>query len=117
MISTSAEGNVLIGVDTPTAPVLADRAQGIKQEFQRLRPQLHIVGPFNSQQVTQAHLVAWNQAINRDRPLRRFKDTLLDFPEVRQQWFDFQKQAEEQAARDWLESIGVEPLPFDRKKP
>jgi len=62
-IPTNARGNMLIGVDTPGVPVLDNRAQGIKQEFQRLRANLQVVGPFNSQQVTALNLVSWKNII------------------------------------------------------
>ncbi len=63
-IPTNAEGSLLIGVDTRGVPVLDYRAQGIKQEFQHLRPHLKIVGPFSSQQIPQLNLAAWTNAIN-----------------------------------------------------
>jgi len=62
-IPTNAQGNLLIGVDTPGVPVLNYRVQGIKQEFQRMRPEIHIATPFNSQQVTALNLVSWNTTI------------------------------------------------------
>lgn len=62
-IPTNAQGNLLIGVDTMGVPVLNYRIQGIKQEFQRLRPEIHIADPFNSQQVTALNLASWNRTI------------------------------------------------------
>jgi ABC-type sugar transport system substrate-binding protein len=56
-----AYGNVLLGVDTPGVPVLDYRAQGIKQQFQKLRPGLHIIGPFNSAQLPQQNYQSWNE--------------------------------------------------------
>ena len=64
LIPTSAEGSVLIGIDTPGVPVLDYRVQGIEQEFQHSRPDLQIVGPFNSRQVAQMNLAAWSNTIN-----------------------------------------------------
>lgn len=62
-IPTNAQGNLLIGVDTLGVPVLNYRVQGIEQEFQHLRPEIHIATPFNSQQVTALNLAAWNNTI------------------------------------------------------
>lgn len=59
-IPPNAQGSVVIGIDTPGVPVLVYRAQGIKQQFQRLRPGLQIIGPFDSQLDPQQNLVAWN---------------------------------------------------------
>lgn len=63
LIPTSAEGNVLIGIDSDTVPVLAHRAQGMEQEFQRLRPALQMVGPFNSQSDKRLNLASWTNMI------------------------------------------------------
>lgn len=62
-IPTNAQGNLLIGVDTIGVPVLSYRAQGIQQEFQRRRPEIHIAAPFNSQQITALNLMSWNSTI------------------------------------------------------
>jgi ribose transport system substrate-binding protein len=62
-IPTNAQGNLLIGIDTPGVPVLSYRMQGIEQEFRRLRPAIHIVTPFNSQQITALNLAAWRNEI------------------------------------------------------
>ncbi len=62
-IPTLARGNLLIGIDTPGVPVLNYRVQGIKQEFQHLRPEIQITGPFNSQQITALNLASWNNTI------------------------------------------------------
>jgi ABC-type sugar transport system substrate-binding protein len=62
-IPTTARGNLLIGIDTPGVPVLDYRAQGIEQEFQRLRPDIHVIAPFNSQQIPASNLVSWNNTI------------------------------------------------------
>jgi ABC-type sugar transport system substrate-binding protein len=62
-IPTNAQGNLLIGVDISGIPVLNYRIQGIEQEFRRMRPAIHIVTPFNSQQVTALNLASWNSEI------------------------------------------------------
>ncbi len=38
---------------------------------------------------------------------RRFKDTLLRFPTLRQEWFNFQAQRRRQRMDDWLRSEGL----------
>jgi hypothetical protein len=42
---------------------------------------------------------------------RRFKDVLLDYPAERERWFAFEKDRMQQRVLDWLDEIGVEPLP------
>lgn len=64
LIPTHAEGSVLIGNDIPGVPVLDYRVQGMKLEFQHLRPGLQIVGPFNSQSPPPLNLAAWTDAIS-----------------------------------------------------
>jgi hypothetical protein len=48
------------------------------------------------------------RAIQKDRPFRRFKDALLAFPAVREQWFLFHEAKMLGAAREWLEAAGIE---------
>ena len=48
------------------------------------------------------------RAIQGDRPFRRFKDTLLDYPVVGEAWFHYHQQALLQLARKWLEDEGIE---------
>ncbi len=64
LIPASAQGSVLIGIDTPGVPVLEYRVQGMQQEFQRLRPRLQIVGPFNTHSPFNLNLAAWKDAIH-----------------------------------------------------
>jgi len=49
-------------------------------------------------------------AMERAGAFRRFKDTLLDHPAERERWFAFQKALQIERAREWLVSIGVQPL-------
>jgi len=48
------------------------------------------------------------RVVERSHPFRRFKDTLLDYPEIREQWFAFHERAMLQLARGWLEDEGIE---------
>ena len=48
------------------------------------------------------------RAVERSHPFRRFKDTLLDYPKVREQWFAFHERTTLQLAREWLEDEGIE---------
>jgi hypothetical protein len=42
-------------------------------------------------------------ALDRPKPFRRFKDTLLSYPEVREEWFRVEEQHLLEFARAWLE--------------
>jgi hypothetical protein len=44
-------------------------------------------------------------------PFRRFRSTLEDFPELQRRWRAEHSAYLEQEAREWLEMIGVRPLP------
>jgi hypothetical protein len=46
---------------------------------------------------------ALERALRLPRPFRSFKDTLLDFPELREQWFKFHHGRMLQSAQEWLE--------------
>jgi len=41
---------------------------------------------------------------------RRFKNVLRDYPEVEKKWFTFKAERDKEAVKDWLESIGIEPV-------
>lgn len=47
------------------------------------------------------------RAINQKRPFRRFKDTLIDLPELREQWFAFHDRTMRHRAIEWLMGAGV----------
>ncbi|WP_051298789.1 UPF0158 family protein [Arthrobacter castelli] len=47
------------------------------------------------------------QAIDRKRPFRRFKDTLIDLPELGDQWFTFHDRTVRTHAIEWLVDAGV----------
>lgn len=48
------------------------------------------------------------RALSERKPFRRFKDELLNFPEVRQPWFAYKKDHEEKIAREWLEANDIQ---------
>lgn len=50
---------------------------------------------------------ALERALNGKKPFRSFKDTLLDFPEIRKQWFTYHNERMEKIARDWLEENDI----------
>lgn len=58
-LPANAKGTVVVGIDTPGIPVLEYRFQGIQQEFARLRPDIRVLGPFDSEQEPQANYEAW----------------------------------------------------------
>lgn len=49
-------------------------------------------------------------AIRSKGAFRRFKDVLLGYPDERERWFEFEKKAQEEAAREWLERLEIEPI-------
>jgi ribose transport system substrate-binding protein len=58
-LPANATGAVVVGIDTPGVPVLVYRFQGIQQEFARLRPNIQVLGPFDSKQEPQDNYNAW----------------------------------------------------------
>ena len=57
-------------------------------------------------------------ALNQRKPFRRFKDTLLAYPDLREQWFRFHEQAFIEIIKEWLKDHGIEAtvIPFHPKK-
>jgi hypothetical protein len=55
-----------------------------------------------------------DDAIHKSKPFRRFKDTLLDYPEIREKWFAYHNREMRRIAQEWLEDeeIDAELLPF-----
>lgn len=47
------------------------------------------------------------QALDRKRPFRSFKDALLSYPELREQWFAFEEERLLAYAHDWLSGEGI----------
>jgi hypothetical protein len=52
--------------------------------------------------------VRLTRAVERSHPFRQFKDTLLDYPKFREQWFAFHERTMLQLAREWLEDEEIE---------
>ena len=48
------------------------------------------------------------RALQQRHPFRRFKDVLLDYPTVREDWFRFHEQAFMRIIQEWLDDYGVE---------
>jgi hypothetical protein len=48
------------------------------------------------------------RALQQRHPFRRFKDVLLDYPAVREDWFRFHEQAFMKIIQEWLDDHGVE---------
>ena len=48
------------------------------------------------------------RAVQHGKPFRRFKDELLNYPDVREDWFAFEYRKMLEIAKDWLEDEGVE---------
>ncbi|EDY19118.1 hypothetical protein CfE428DRAFT_3295 [Chthoniobacter flavus Ellin428] len=48
-------------------------------------------------------------ALSGNKPFRRFKDAVHSDLQLRDQWFAFQQQALKKHARNWLETLGIEP--------
>ena len=49
-----------------------------------------------------------SQALERPRPFRNFKDALLSFPDVREQWFRYHDGVFKEFALSWLRDGGIE---------
>ena len=48
------------------------------------------------------------RALQQKHPFRRFKDVLLNYPAVREDWFRFHEQAFMKIIQEWLDDYGVE---------
>jgi hypothetical protein len=48
------------------------------------------------------------RALRHSHPFRSFKNALLAYPTVREQWFAFHERSLTQLARDWLDDEGIE---------
>ncbi len=50
------------------------------------------------------------EAIHRSRPLRRFKDTVSQYPDLHEQWHQFSDERQRQRMLHWLHLVGIEPI-------
>nr|WP_245631873.1 UPF0158 family protein [Alicyclobacillus ferrooxydans] len=50
-----------------------------------------------------------NTALNGRKPFRTFKDALFDFPEDRENWFRFEREAHQQEISKWLHDQHITP--------
>jgi hypothetical protein len=61
-----------------------------------------------------------NAALMGYKPFRRFKDTLYDYPEIKEKWFLFHNQELKQIAQEWLHYNDIDaelsPLPEESEK-
>lgn len=48
-----------------------------------------------------------SRALSGRKPFRAFKDALCDFPDVREAWFDFEREANLRLAKEWCENHGI----------
>ena len=48
------------------------------------------------------------RALDGRKPFRRFKDTLLDYPDLREAWFQFEQAAHRRLAEDWCHDQGIQ---------
>ena len=48
------------------------------------------------------------RAVQRSRPFRRFKDELLNYPDVREKWFAYEYDRMLDIAKEWLEDEGLD---------
>ena len=57
------------------------------------------------------------RAIEGKSPFRRFKDTLFDYPELREAWFKFHEDAFSSFGESWLMEMGIEATLKRRQAP
>ena len=53
---------------------------------------------------------ALQRALEGRKPFRHFKDTLLDYPELREDWFKYEQEAELRQAAEWCRDYDIEPV-------
>lgn len=52
--------------------------------------------------------VRLTRAVQQSNPFRRFKNALLDYPRLREEWFAFHESAMIELALEWLRDEGIE---------
>jgi ribose transport system substrate-binding protein len=63
-LGKDAKGQVIIGVPNPGAPVLDNRAKGIKETLKRLAPGIKVLGPFQTYSDPAQSYGAWQAQVN-----------------------------------------------------
>jgi ABC-type sugar transport system substrate-binding protein len=63
-LGKDAKGQVVIGVPNPGAPVLDNRAKGIKETLNRLAPGIKVLGPFQTYSDPAQSYAAWQSQVN-----------------------------------------------------
>jgi|GEM_PF-707155 len=53
------------------------------------------------------------RALNGKGAFRRFKDVLHRHPKIRERWFAFKDEREKEEAREWMYSIGIDPVDIE----
>lgn len=56
-------------------------------------------------------------ALNRSRPFRRFKDALMDFPAVREAWFQYEEARLREEAETWVRAEEIDAELMDLRAP
>ena len=46
--------------------------------------------------------------LNRKTPFNNFKNTLFNFPEIREQWFKYHNEKMKEIAREWLDDHQID---------
>ena len=57
-----------------------------------------------------------SMALDGKGAFRRFKNVLSHYPEVEKEWFKFKANRDKEYVKEWLESIGIEPI-FSHPEP
>jgi hypothetical protein len=47
-------------------------------------------------------------ALQMRKPFRNFKDALFDYPKIREQWFQYEKDRMEQITKEWLKDKDID---------
>ena len=107
-------------LDTESGSVLlaSDAIEGLPEDIED-NPRYLAIDPISSHEsfgfmedfVTElgdskeAHRLA--EALNRPKPFRQFRDTLCDYPSLREAWFTYEQAAYNQLAEEWCEDNGI----------
>lgn len=108
-LDTETGAILLTGEDADDIPEdIADNPRYLEIEPISAHVSFHIMEAFVAT-VTDAHAAAsLARALEGRKPFRRFKDALLEFPALRQAWFQFENAAHARLAADWCGENGIE---------